>query len=182
MNIVNEFNADVEEILSLQKRKSEIIEQRATLKEELKIIDEKMIAIKKGMRNPFLNIKGETVFQAYTAFSAFTKTPEDIDKNFERFIGSHFSSDFLNYLKPEEITTWVDNTLRRIFYTAWYSGIDARHFSILVLQEKMDEIKRTSLDWQKFLKFVDYFEMAFDVDFEVVNISKQIERGRKNRK
>lgn len=178
---IDEFNADAAELLELQERKREIIAERSNLKDEMKIIDEKVAAIKKGMVNPFLNSKGETVFQAYTAFSAFTKTPEDIDKNFERFIGSHFSSDFLNYLKPEEITTWVDNMLRRIFYTAWYSGIDARHFSILVLQEKMDEIKRTSLDWQKFLKFVDYFEMTFEENFEVVNLSKQIERARKHK-
>ena len=178
---IKAFDADTEEILLLQERKREIIAQRATLKNEMKIIDEKVAAIKKGMINPFLNSKGETIFQAYTAFSAFTEKSDYLEKNFERFISSHFSSDFLNYLKPEEITTWVDNMLRRIFYTAWYSGIDARHFSILVLQEKMDEIKRTSLDWQKFLKFVDYFEMTFEENFEVVNLSKQIERARKHK-
>ena len=173
---IKAFDADTEEILLLQERKREIIAQRATLKDEMKIIDEKVAAIKKGMINPFLNSKGETIFQAYTAFSAFTEKSDYLEKNFERFISSEFEPDFCNYLKPEEIETWVDNMLRRIFYTAWYGAVHAMFFSPLKLENKMEQIKCTSLEWQKFKMLVEYFSIQVD---EKKNITEQVLRCRK---
>lgn len=170
------FDADAEEILALQERKREIITERAALKDEMKIIDEKVAAIKKGMVNPFLNSKGETVFQAYTAFSAFTEKPDYLEKNFEQFISSEFEPDFCNYLKPEEIETWVDNMLRRIFYTAWYVATHALFFSPLKLSNKMEEIKSKSLEWQKFEMMIKYFSIQVD---EKKNITEQVLRCRK---
>ena len=43
---IKAFDADTEEILLLQERKREIIAQRATLKNEMKIIDENIFIMK----------------------------------------------------------------------------------------------------------------------------------------
>ena len=173
---IKTFDADTEEILALQERKREIITQRASLKDEMKIIDEKVAAIKKGMVNPFLNSKGETVFQAYTAFSAFTTITNYLEKNFERFIRSEFEPDFFSYLKQEEIETWIDNMLRRIFYTAWYGAVHAIFFSPLKLDNSIEQIKSTSLEWQKFEMMTEYFSIQVD---EKKNITEQVLRCRK---